>query len=641
MTKDEYLEEKAAKRRALMSEKEIKEADKFIRWYREAHTDKSNRGLIKKWEEVEAYWEGDIDDAPTDDTEPCSNTNIVNSNIEGRVAYLVDQNIALQIDPREPGDRPFCNRVKILADFIQEKNKMYRKIDVHERRRKKMGTGIFRVLWSGNELDGSGLPTIEPINPAYLYVDPSITDIYKVQKARYIIEVESRSIYDARMQYGDKVADAIVGDLDPVENSFIYDEDHYGYGADDDSQKYLHMYIWTRYKDKDEVKLRLVQMSGCGVILSDTKKEAKNLSDDVCLYPNEKYPYFFTPDMYREGCIWGKSSAELLLPISDQIDDLDNQILANARLVGNPVRLVANSSGIDADKITNEPGQIIPTNDINGTKWDTPPTMPQYIIDKRRELINNDRPIVTRFSDQQIGFRQQGVDTATEALTLQNSGNTAVEHDKGLLQETLSDVFEYAIELAILNYNETMIFRITGDNGEDSFDSFNPSELNAVPLLIESDTEFRNEYVDKWKEKNPGKDISELNPEDYEYKQVEGETRKIKYDIRVTVGAGMPNNKAFKYNVMIESYQKKLITKKETRKFLIDSLGIPVPEIPESLQEQQEIGIYDTENIPANPMAEVAAAEGNINNYVKQEPGVQGLTDKGNVSLNQVKGALQ
>lgn len=624
---DEYRQEKENKRQSLMSEEQIRAADTYLRWYRKSYEDKESRNLISKWEEMEKYWEGDLDE-PLDENDPCSNTNITNSNVEGKVALLCDQNIAVQVDPIEPSDRPFCSRVNTIAEFIKEKNKMYRKIDVHERRREKMGTGIFRVLWDSEELDSTGLPMIEPVNPAYIFVDPSITDVYKIQKAKYIIEITNKSIYSARMEYGNEVADAIVPGLNPISGDYIETNN-------EDEEQYLHIFVWTRYKENGEIKLKLVEMTGCGLILRDTRKEIEELKNDkeesgkIEVYPNSKYPYFFTPDMYREGTIWGKGSAELVLPISDQIDEIDNQILMNARLTGNPMRLVENSSGIDADKITNEPGLVVPTNNINGTKWEQPPQIPQYIMNKRTELMNIDRNIVSRFNDQQIGTKQKGVDTATESLALQSAGNSMIEHKKGLLQETLSELFEYAIELALINWDTTMMFRIVGTNGQDSFEAFNPSLLNNIPLLIESTTKYRDKYKKEWQERNKDKDIKELNPEEYEYMQVEGETRKVKYDLRVTVGAGLPNNKAFRYNIMMDSYKAKITTRKETRKYLIDVLGLNIPEVPDSIQEQQEIGIFDNDIMKQPQMS-------NIN----QDEGIQGINANGNVAPSQVKGGI-
>lgn len=621
---EELRKEKESKRQALMSDTELKEAEKFLTWYRRAYEDKVNLGVIKKWEDINKYWEGDFE-LPEDESDPAPNTNITNSNVEGKTALLCDQNLAIQVDPREPGDRFFCDKVRVLADFIKERNRMYRKIEVHERRREMTGTGIFKVVWDFDKLDGQGLPDIEPIHPSRLFIDPAITDVYNIQNAQYIIEASNRSIYSASLEYGEDVADAIMPNLDPVSNVIVNNEE----------EQYVHLLIWTKYKEsKDsDVQLRLIEMSGCGVILSDTKKKLKEHKDkkeeDLKLFPNSDYPYFLTPDMYRENTIWGKASAELILPISDQIDELDDNILRNARLTGNPIALVSNNSGIDVDKITNEPGQVIPTNDVNAYKWLTPPSIPAYVSNKRAELMNNDRQVVTRFTDQQIGKSQSGVDTATESMALQNSGNSMIEHKKGLLQETLSEVFEYAIELALLNWDTTMVFRITGENGEDDFTEFNPDKLNHIPVLVESDTDYRNDYKKKWEERNPNGDFkAEEDSKNYKYMQVDNETRKVRYDLSVSVGAGLPNNKAYRYNIVRQAYADKALSKKEYRNYLVKNLGLNIPNTPETVEEQQELGIYDEDTL-RNIQQE---------QQIQQNADVEGLTANGNPQTSYMKG---
>ena len=642
---DEMMEEKKARRQALMSDKEIELTEQYLLWYRRGYEDKQRLGLIEKWRDVEKYWEGEFE--YDDENDPAPNTNITNSNVEGKTALLCDQTIAIQVDPREPGDRPFCDMARTLADFIKERNKMYRKIEVHERRREMFGTGIFRVLWDFDKLDGKGMPDIEPIHPDRIIVDPAITDVYDIQEAQYIIEAKSKSLYSAYAEYGDEIGDAIIPNYDPVQNLI----------QENDEDQYVHMMVWTRYKENGKRKLRLVEMSGDGVLLRDTKKEIAKYNkerekeqeedlfsektskkkedkdkEELELFPNDTFPYFFTPDMHRENTVWGKGSAELILPISDQVDEIDDSTLRNARLTGNPMGLVSNSSGIDPAKITNEAGQMIPTNDINGFKWQAPPSMPNYILNRRTELMNQDRQIVTRFSDQMIGKQVEGVSTATESLALQNSGNSMIEHKKGLLQETLSEVFEYALELALINWNTTMVFRITGDKGEDDFVEFNPDRLNNIPLLIEADTEYREEYKKKWQERNKGKSLEELDPSEYKYMQVDNETRKIQYDLSVSVGAGLPNNRAYRYSIVRQMYVDKALTKREYRNYMIKSIGMNIPEIPETEAEQQELQIFDEEKL--QEMQQQAIQQQN------QSANIEGLTANGNPSLKQVQGGL-
>lgn len=634
---EELIEEKKAKRKAIMTDEEIDLAEQYLMWYRRGYEDKQRLGLPQKWEDVEKYWEGEFE--YDDENDPAPNTNITNSNVEGKTALLCDQTIAIQVDPREPGDRPFCDMVRTLADFIKERNKMYRKIEVHERRREMFGTGIFRVLWNFDKLNEKGIPEITPIHPNKIIVDPAITDIYDIQEARYIIEAKPKSIYSAICEYGEEKANAIIPNLDPIQNLI----------SENGEEQYVHLMVWTRYKENGKKKLRLVEMSGDGVILRDTKKEVQKYNDKMEkeeiskenktksnfekleLFPNDTYPYFFTPDMHRENTIWGKASAELILPISDQIDEIDDSTLRNARLTGNPMGLISNTSGIDPASVTNVAGQMITTNDINGFRWQQPPTISNYILERRNQLMNNDRQVVTRFTDQMIGKQQSGVDTATESLALQNSGNSMIEHKKGLLQETLSDVFEYAIELALINWNTTMVFKVTGKNGEDDFTEFNPEQLNKVPLMIEADTEYRNKYKEEWKKRNKNKDISELDVNEYKYMQVENETRKVQYDLSVSVGAGLPNNRAYRYSIVRQMYVDKALTKREYRNYMIKNIGMNIPEIPETDTEQQELGIFDKETIK-RMQNQVLEEQNNYN--------IEGLTEKGNPAPSQLQGGL-
>lgn len=628
---EELKKEKQVKKETLMTEKQLKLAEQYLMWYRRAYQDKQRLGLIEKWQDTEKYWEGAFE--YDDDEDPAPNTNITNSNVEGKTALLCDQTIAIQVDPREPGDRPFCEMARTLADYIKDRNKMYRKIEVHERRRELFGTGIFRVLWNFDKLNGKGLPDIEPIHPNKLFIDPAITDVYDIQEAQYIIEAKAKSIYSASIEYGEEKADAILPNLDPVQNLIVNNEE----------DQYIHLMIWTRYKEDGEQKLRLVEMSGDGVILRDTKEaveeynkkheqDSEQKDKKLKLFPNAQFPYFLTPDMHRENTIWGKASAELILPISDQIDEIDDNTLRNARLTGNPMALVGTSSGIDPDMITNAPGQMILTNDMNGFKWQQPPQIPQYLLNRRAELMNNDRQIVSRFTDQMIGKQQSGVDTATESLALQNSGNSMISHKKGLLQETLSDVFEYALELALLNWNSTMLFRITGDSGEDDFMEFNPDKLNNVPVMVEADTEYRENYKKNWQERNSDKDIQELDPNEYKYMQVDNETRKIQYDLTVSVGAGLPNNPAYRYSMVRQTFIDKAISRREYRNYIIKTVGMNIPEIPETTEEQTELGIYNEE-------IKKQMQQANTEQALSQNANIEGLTQNGYPQTSYMKGA--
>ena len=565
------------KRSSVMTPEECQFADKLLDWYRSAWMDKENRGLFEKWERMDLYWEGDANE-PESDTDPASNTNIINPNVEGQVAYLIEQNLAIQARGRGPSDVPFADTVRIILEFVKERNKMRRKLDVHERRRKKFGTGIFRVLFDPDMLDGMGLPWIEPCNPAYVFPDPNITDVYRINEGRFLIETMMKSISWARESgmYDEDRVNAIQPGYEPMETQWVFGEED---GESDEISRdhYLHMLVWFRDKveveDEDgkrtEWRMRLVEMSGDGIILRDTK------DDPNFVIPGNRYPYFFTPDMYREGTVWGKGAAELLVDTQDLINDIDDQIRINARLTGNPQRWINTQSGIDPDKVTNEGGLVIPT-DIDGNNaigYLTPPNMPQYIINRRDQALGIERQIQTRFSDQQAGIKQQGVGTATEALALQQGASAGVAHSKMLLEETLSDMFEYILELCMEYWTEEQAFRIT--ERDDDFIFFRPSSLKEVPTLIPATDSYTQTFMRQLEAMGIPTDNIESTPK---FMPIPESTKKAAFDISVTVGSGLPTNKAFVYTLIREAYRDGVLSPATYAKLLREYAGLPVSE---------------------------------------------------------------
>lgn len=480
-------------------------AQKYISYYLSAS--KARGDIQEKLSLYDRYWEGNVNLAESEN-DPASSTNIVHANIEGQVSNLMEQNISISTEPVTDKDIAYAKQCDLILNFILNRNKMLRKIDVHERRREKYGTGIFRVTFDPCALAGRGLPSIECVSNSAIYVDPCICDPYKINDAKFVIERIKKSIYWAQETYGVETASKIKPNFDPAYDSI--DEEYLGDGEND---WYVHLLVWTNKGGR----LRLVEMSGCGVILSDSGEG---------FYETGKYPYFFTPLYYRENSIWGKGDVELLIPLQDLINDLDDQIRINARLTGNPQRLIETGSGIDLDALTNEAGLNIPVNHINSVRNLDAPPLPSYIESRRNTALQYETQRVTRFSDQMSGTKQMGVKTATEALAISQSGNTAMNHKKLLLQETLSEVFSYCLLLAKQFWTREMAFRICDSNND--FMWCNPSEIDCDS-----------------------------------------------FDINVTVGAGMPKNRASVYQIVTELYKEKLISAAEARKFICTQLSLP------------------------------------------------------------------
>ena len=550
-------------RQKLFGSEEFEKTLPMLDNYRAAFEAKENVGLFAEMELAERYWSGDFG-VPEDFDDPGSNTNIINTNIETQVASMVDQSIDIELKPYEPADKPYVKKARLILDRIKDANHLPKKIERHERRKDKFGTGIFRVMYNKKLIDKIGCPEIYVCNPAYVFPDPNITQIDDLQEAEFIIETIPKSLYWAEEKFGKERAWAIAPGYNPIENAFVFRENHEA-NFDVAGDHYLHILYWCKTKNG---KLRLIQLSGCGIVLSDTEEdpEYNYFTDDG------RYPYFFTIDMEREGTIWGKSICSLLFSLQDEIDDYTNMIRRNARLIGNPIKVVATSSGIEIDKLDNSAGQVVPTNDINGMKYLDPPTMPSFIAQRRAECMA-ERVIISRVSDQQAGIRQSGVNTATESLNLAQAANVATDTRKTMLQDTLNEVFKYCFELALNYWNVGMFFQ----DDDDEFEFFKPTDLKNIPMMKPATPQFIDAYLAANPNANPPKFM--LNDKEH---------RKVKLLFNIQVGAGLPTNKAVAFNYILEAYKGGLLSKKETRELLIEYIKLPVETVDNSVIELEE-----------------------------------------------------
>lgn len=566
-------------RNQIMTEEQRKIAEDILRDFRASYRAKEQAGVFEDMKIAESYWAGEFESASADAR---ANTNIINANIETQVVDMLDQNIDVEPHPYGPSDAPYVPRIRQISDKILENNKIPFLIQKHMRRVKKFGNSWLRVLYNPKMLENTGCPEIKSISPANVYPDASVSQADDVQKGRYFIEIFTAPIYWAEQEFGMEKASAIYPNFKPYSEVLNLSGD-----IDTTGEKYVHMLYWTRYKDEKtgKLKLRLIQCSGCGVILRDSLDFNKEKGVDAFIDTSEvKFPYWVMNDMERENSIWGKSNASLLYPVQDLIDELDNQVLANARLNGTPKRLVVTSSGIDPDTIDNTEGQVIVSKTANGLQTIDAPTMPAYIINRRTEAMNSERVIVSRVSDQQSGLKQSGVDTATEALALQQNALKAVDATKTILQIILADIIMYCIELAIEFWDKDMYFA-SNENGTE-FDYYTPSMLQSIPELMPATSEYKQAF----KRINPNAE----EPKYMERVSENGETnkRKIHVILSVSVGVGLPKNKALMYNIIKETFQNGGMDREEYRKKLEEYVGLPYDE---TMQQQQQ-AVQNAEN---------------------------------------------
>ena len=581
----------------VMDEYNYEDTEQYLQYFREGYLDKDNRGFNELYSLLNQYWEG-IANTPDSVDSPNSNTNIIHGQVEGHVSYIADKDISIEVLGREPGDHAFAETVEKVLQWVSDQNNPTDYQDDYVRKLTKYGHAMYRVMYDPEWDNGFGLPTIETPNPGYIYVDPTIVNSRFLNDARFIIEAENRSRTWARQQphFNQESVESMSAGYDPHYFEYLFGEDVTdNYEIED--EEYIHLYVWTKvrgrveeveemiFKDDEtgeETKVeagktviqdedgewitRLVEMSGDGFMLYDSFEAGE-------VFPGG-YPYFHTNMFKRDGSMWGMGVAELLRDNQDLINDIDDQIRQSIRLSANPQRVVNIASKVDIDKLTNEAGLVIPSvlDAASTMQYMKTPTFPAYAVDRRKYAVEVEKSMITRFSDQMLGQRQKGVDTATESLSLQQSGMMGIDHTKALVQSTMGDMFEYILELLKIHWTEEKIIRVTGQDDVD-FIFFDAQQLNNVPFMKPADQEYKNIFKSKQME------MGIAEPEEPKWMEdAERGTKSAKFDIKIDVGAGLPSNKAFMYQLVREMFTAQLITPQQFKSMIEQYVGLIIPD---------------------------------------------------------------
>lgn len=507
--------------------------------YEAAFIAKETIGVQSGLADLDDYWAGKQVTA-SDEDDPASNVNIILPVVEGQISDLVDEPMDIYAEGWDPSDLPFSDDVQLMLRWIWFRNKMIPRIDRFERHRLKFGTGIWHTYYD----PAADMPLIRPVNPANFFPDPKVSAADLLDEADFIIVAIPRSLKYLIQKYGD-IARKIKPDPNPAYNPQMFSNEQSDSVSAVLSNKALTI---TQYAKDDKGQLYVATIAG-DVVLRDSRKER-----NTPFYRHNRYPFSVVPCYPREGTLWGMGDVELLKPIQDAVNDLDNQIRMNARLMGNLQVIVGIASGINPRKWTNKPGLKIPARDPDAINYLQPQPIPAYISERRYALLRESEMVSGR-SDVVEGRKPSGVEAASAIAALQQAGMRRVRHKRVFLQEGLSEALEQALEIVKEEWTEDRAVRVTGKPPE--YKWLNASSLTQVPLVGPNG-------------------------------QIANETKDAKFDVKMTIGTGLMMNSYMAYQTAVALAGASLMSQPEARKVISKALGWPLMEIPQGPMTPQK-----------------------------------------------------
>lgn len=556
--------------------------------------------------------------------------NIAWSTIMTEIAIQTDARPKFEFLDQEPGDQSF---VKILEEINSSNWEKYHWSQV-------VAAALFDcklyhvahsiVEWNDQMEFGLGDVDYRPLDPFYCYWDPLATDVNQGKRARWFIYAEPVPTSQLKIDYPD-VKDKIKPDVNGINqkkdwssgpNTVYINFDPYSpsrlpssaagsgelYGGEPMT---VLLRCWLRddtmeelCEEKAEVdpstgepkkeyllkkkypKGRYIEVAnntklfeaGFGCWVKDEWVEYEDDSIPVARLVNYSYA--------REYA--GENEVTHLKGPQKIINYVWSYILDMFRVQANPVTIVADSGNVDEETITNEPGNIIRTADINAVQRlpGTPITGGSF------DLLSTAEGLLDKIQGLQDVARGVEVPSIGSQIMLEGyleASQTRPRMKNRNLDFYLQDCGSLVLKRMLQFYKQPRVFRMTNMEGYPQFIEFWVPDVEVV----QSDGTTKTVKVAKMRTISTTEDGQAI-PQSEAQVEVKGLP-----DVRVRSGSNLPYAKAQKQNNALQYFNAGLIDQEEALK------TVDWPNYEQVMKRMQEVA---TQNAQAQAEAQASGA---------------------------------
>ena len=375
--------------------------------------------------------------------------------------------------PREAGDRQEAGMLSRIIPVILEQNEFEKTYSDAMWQKLKTGTGVYKVWWDAEKLNGLGDIAIERVDLLNLFWEPGAADIQ-----------DSRYFFHTRLEDNEELEESypqLKGRLKSngfLANRFVYD--------DAVSTEGKSTVIDVYYKRRQDGRTVLHYCKYVGeTVLYATENEAAlarmegRETEGRGLYDHGLYPFVFDSLFPIEGSPCGYGFIDLCQNGQTQIDMMQTAFLKNT-MVGSVPRYFQRVDGaINEEEFLDLNNPIIHVNGNLGQDSlrtvDYRPLSGNY-IDMRTSVINELRE-TSGNTETSVGLVSSGVTAASAIAALQEASGKGSRDATRSSYRVYSKIIGLCIELIRQFYQLPRQFRILGQMGTEQFVAYNNQGL--------------------------------------------------------------------------------------------------------------------------------------------------------------------
>ena len=375
--------------------------------------------------------------------------------------------------PREAGDRQEAGMLSRIIPVILEQNEFEKTYSDAMWQKLKTGTGVYKVWWDAEKLNGLGDIAIERVDLLNVFWEPGAADIQ-----------DSRYFFHTRLEDNEELEESypqLKGRLKNsgfLANHFVYDD------AVSTEGKSTVIDVYYKRREGGRTVLHYCKYVG-ETVLYATENEAAlaqlegREAESRGLYDHGLYPFVFDSLFPIEGSPCGYGFIDLCQNGQTQIDMMQTAFLKNT-MVGSVPRYFQRVDGaINEEEFLDLNNPIIHVTGNLGQDSlrtvDYRPLSGNY-IDMRTSVINELRE-TSGNTETSVGLVSSGVTAASAIAALQEASGKGSRDATRSSYRVYSKIIGLCIELIRQFYQLPRQFRILGRMGTEQFVAYNNQGL--------------------------------------------------------------------------------------------------------------------------------------------------------------------
>ncbi len=376
--------------------------------------------------------------------------------IANKHADAMDNYPSANMIPREEGDKAEAEALSSIVPVLMEQCGFEQVYSDCWDDKLRGGTGVYGIFWNPKKAGGIGDVDIKTVDPLNLYWEPGISDI---QQSMHMFHVELRDIKQLEEDYPD-----LKGKL----GASLQEAPQYLYDDTVNTANKRAVVDWYYHKGG--------KLHYCKFVGEELLYASENDPNYVerGWYDHGKYPFVFDPLFKVKGSPCGLGYIDVAKSAQEYIDRGGQAVMMNMLANARPRHFIRSDGSVNEEEyldltrpLIHVDGQLGKDSIVRVEPNPLPGIYNQIIADKVNELKET-----TGNRDISTGGSASGVTAASAIAAMQEAGSKLSRDANKASYRVYRKVVEMVIELIRQFYDVPRCFRILGNDGTETFQTY-------------------------------------------------------------------------------------------------------------------------------------------------------------------------